>query len=115
MCSIKSIARLLIFCILVMRVVAAPIAARPLAAGIQTKTGFVVRVCAWPIQRPQRSTSASLVLRGPGGPHRETFAANGQARSLGLDTPSNPFRSAFGIGRFIHDPRSHRRLDRPRC
>ena len=62
----SSMMRLLVF-LLIIRVFAAPITARPITAKLPTYRGFVVRVCAWPAHRPHREVSNQLLAaRGNG-------------------------------------------------
>ena len=57
-----SMARTLVILLLTLRVLAAPLAMRPEPFRNPSNYRLVVRVCAWPAQRPQRSlTSTSLV------------------------------------------------------
>src|SRR6185437_3481300 len=60
--------------LLALRVVAAPIAARPDAPTSSASHRFVIRKCSWPVQRPYRATAASILrpsLPGHGaGPER---------------------------------------------
>lgn len=55
-------ARILIV-LLALRVVDAPIAARPDPPRPPSHSRFVVRVCAWPAQRPQRVTAPAIRTR----------------------------------------------------
>jgi hypothetical protein len=64
---ISSMARILILLLLILRFLAAPIAARPDSYRPHTKAGFIVRVCAWPAQRPHRSTACPISLPSYGG------------------------------------------------
>src|SRR4051812_24411057 len=53
-----------LFIFLILRMVASPLALRPESPGPRSNFRFVVRVCAWPDQRFQRTPSASVVLEG---------------------------------------------------
>ena len=59
--------RTLVILLLMLRVVASPLAMRPDSHRTPTIYRLVARVCAWPVQGPLRSLSAtSLVPRFPG-------------------------------------------------
>jgi hypothetical protein len=50
--------------LLILRVLAAPLAMRPASPKSATKSRLVARVCAWPVPRAERSSlTASFVLR----------------------------------------------------
>ena len=55
-------ARILIT-LLVLRVLAAPIAARPDITWPTSHGRFIVRVCSWPAQRPMRVTTPAVLVR----------------------------------------------------
>lgn len=63
-------ARILV-ALLVLRVVAAPAAARPDPPRPPSHARFIVRVCSWPAQRPQRVTTPALWTRRPVAPQDE--------------------------------------------
>src|SRR6476646_3061360 len=80
-------ARILIV-LLVLRVVAAPIALRPDTPRHSTNDRFVVRVCSWPVQRALRPASfASLIVRPRG-------AAGGRASDW-FPSPRHQARGEF--------------------
>jgi hypothetical protein len=54
----------ILICLLMLRVVAAPITLRPTTYRPQAKHGFVVRICSWPTQRMDRSNIAAIVAPG---------------------------------------------------
>jgi hypothetical protein len=109
----SSMTRILI-ALIVLRVLAAPISARPDLPKAPSDARFIVRVCAWPAQRAQRlSASASLVSRFSG-------------RGAWVSRPSAPsyprLASLWTLGRlslrlppFYRDPSALRLLDSPRC
>ena len=57
---IKGTTRILILVLLILRVLAAPVSARPYSYGPHPKAGFVIRHCKWPAQRPQRATASAI-------------------------------------------------------
>jgi hypothetical protein len=75
----RSMTRALVV-LLVLRVVAAPIAARPDPPTPSAGHPFVFRKCAWPAPRPQRMTSVSILRpshRGPGrGPKADPISGH---------------------------------------
>jgi hypothetical protein len=52
----------ILFSLLFLRVLAAPIALQPSTFKPPSNVSFIVRVCAWPAQRPQRVTTVSLLV-----------------------------------------------------
>jgi hypothetical protein len=105
----------IVISLLFLRVLAAPIAARPDTDRPPSTDRFIVRVCAWPAQRPQRSTSASLLLpsfRGARRPDQGDWLAVSQAQASG-----SPGRSILArrVALSFHDTTAWRRLDRLRC
>jgi len=111
---IKSMTRILIL-LLVLRVLAAPIAARPDSYRPHSKAGFIVRVCAWPAQRPQRSNTSAISVPGYGGRgyggNTARFAGT-TARTLAFLTRARLFHR---VVLSFHDPSSLRLIDSPRC
>src|SRR5689334_11912916 len=65
----------ILIALLVLRVLAAPVALRPDLAETSTSDRFIVRVCVWPAQRPQGATTMSLLIRRTG--RRNTDAIRG--------------------------------------
>jgi hypothetical protein len=106
--------RILIF-LLILRVLAAPIAARPNCYRPLSKTGFIVRVCVWPAQRPQRLTASSICLSGDGsrgqGERMHGFWST-TARTL-----ISPMRARLfhQVTESFHDLSAFRLIDSPRC
>jgi hypothetical protein len=110
----KSVTRILTL-LLVLRVLAAPIAARPDSYRPHPKSGFIVRVCAWPAQRPQHSNASVMSVpdyggRGHGG-NTARFPGT-SARALSFLTRARVFHR---VVLSFHDPGSYRIIDSPRC
>jgi len=106
--------RILIF-LLTLRVLAAPIAARPDCYRPVSKTGFIVRVCMWPAQGPQRLTACSTSLRGDGsrgqGEHMHGFLSAAARAHI------SPIRAHLlhQVTVSFHDLSAFRLIDSPRC
>ena len=98
--------------LLILRVVAAPITARPDTARPPSQARFIVRVCAWPAQRPQRLTSASILLpRSGNNPRNVRFVSFPRS----LDRADGSLIRAR-LSRLTHQDTSSVHLsDCPRC
>jgi hypothetical protein len=96
-------------------VVAAPIAARPDTPKPSSNDRFIVRVCAWPAQRPQRPTCAPVRQVRPGGGRRDEgsgFIPGHRDRPAGALSGTGLSR----LGPLVTRNRSGVRLsDCPRC
>ncbi len=111
---LKRMTRILIL-LLILRVLAAPIAARPDSYRPHPKAGFIVRVCAWPAQRPQHSNGSAMRVPDDGGHgHGGNNAAfpGTSARALAFLTRARLFHR---VVLSFHDPGSYRPIDSPRC
>jgi hypothetical protein len=73
----------LLVALLVLRVLAAPVAIRPVERGPHPHYGFTARICAWPPQRPQRLWSSWGVNRRAGSRGPAGFV-NAVASHLGV-------------------------------
>jgi hypothetical protein len=109
--------RILVFLLLILRLVAAPISARkPEGQEAGSKNaGFTVRVCKWPAQRLDRSTVSSIaVARKPGlmsGVQTPIFC--GGSRSVAaFPIFICPFHQSTAPAQ---DLSARRRVDSPRC
>jgi hypothetical protein len=112
--SIAGLTRILIS-LLILRVLAAPIAARPDTPKPPSNDRFIVRVCAWPAQRPQRLTSASILrpsFRGSGRDAKANVIPDSQAPPLRELSQSVLSRLAIMSDR---DTTAFRIVDSPRC
>src|SRR3954447_10149428 len=74
---LAGMARCLIL-LLVLRMIAAPLALRPGSPASGSNSHYIVRVCAWPAQRLQRTPPVALILRrhlggDPGADHDPDF------------------------------------------
>jgi hypothetical protein len=102
----------IVILLLVLRMFAAPIAARPVSTRPYVKAGFIVRVCAWPAKR---SHDAAIGVCEHGGCwHGEipsTFSS-ATTQSLAIRTR---FRSFDRVVVASHGPGWRRRIDSPRC
>jgi hypothetical protein len=100
---------------LILRVVAAPITVRPDPSNPSTNDRVIVRVCAWPAQRPQRLTYSSIVL-----PRSRNDVRKGSAfpywGSRGHAAGSLTRERLSGLILLVsHDTSSVHRSDCPRC
>jgi hypothetical protein len=106
--------RILIF-LLILRVLAAPIAARPDCYRPLSKTGFIIRVCMWPAQGPQRLTASSTSLPS------EDSRGQGERMHGFLSTTACTLISPIRAHLFhqvtvsFHDLSAFRLNDSPRC
>ncbi len=107
----KSMSRILIL-LLVLRVCAAPIAARPNTFRPYPKAGFIVRVCAWPAQRARESAISARENGGYG--HGENTAI---FPSITARTPTllSRVRVSDRVELSFHAPSARRVVDCPRC
>jgi hypothetical protein len=101
--------------LLFLRMLAAPIAARPDTPKPPSTDRFIVRFCAWPAQRPQCVNSATVLrpsFRGSRCFAGADWIAVSQAHALG-----SPGRSALSllITRSFHGTSALRLDDSPRC
>jgi hypothetical protein len=107
----KSMSRILIV-LLVLRVFAAPIAARPSTFRPYPKAGFIVRVCAWPAQRSQDSVISTQQNGGCGHGENTAIFPSATAQALALLTR---VRLLDRVVWTFHGPSSRRPIDSPRC
>ncbi len=109
--AINGVTRILIL-LLLFRVLAAPIAARPESHRPYAKAGFIVRVCAWPARASMYSAVGSPEYddRLPGGDAAEFLPAS--ARAIAFLTRARVFH--WVVLRY-HDPSSCRIRDSLRC
>ena len=110
----ERMSRILIF-LLILRVLAAPIAARPDSYRPHSKTGFIVRICAWPAERSQRLNGSAIRVPGYGGRGHggnTTVFSGTSARAVALLTRAQVFHR---IVLSFHNPSSLRPIDTPRC
>ncbi len=105
------ILRSLVF-LLVLRMIAAPIAARPDLPKPSDHGRFVARVCAWPAQRPQRPASAWIAQTREGGSNRD--AGPGRFLRRGALAPNALTRARLSRLARRHGT-SVRLSDCPRC
>jgi hypothetical protein len=108
---IKSMSKILIL-LLVLRVFAAPIAARPDSYRPYAKAGFIVRVCAWPAQRSHDSAISVPDNGGRGYGGNTAVFPGTSARALALLTRAHLFDR---VVLSFHNPSSRRLIDSPRC
>jgi hypothetical protein len=105
---LRGMTRVLIL-LLILRVLAAPIAARPDSYRPHPKDGFIVRVCAWPVHRS--NASAICAPRNSNGENTAMFPVTTD-RAIAFLTRS------FRLDRLalsLHEPSSRRLIDSPRC
>lgn len=105
---LRGMTRILVL-LLILRVLAAPIAARPDSYRPHPKAGFIVRVCAWPVQRSD--TSAIHVPGNSDGANTAMFPVT-TGRAIAFLTPA---RRLDRLALSLHDPSSRRLIDSPRC
>jgi hypothetical protein len=113
--STMRLLRILTIVLLVLRVLAAPITTRPANYRPGAKAGFIVRICAWPAQRPHRATESLIAASRDFGPgHR--------APKRGFRGTMRLARTSPILGRVFHQVNwsggelsARRRLDSPRC
>jgi hypothetical protein len=98
--------------LLILRVIAAPVTARPDPPRSADGPRFVVRVCAWPAQRAQRPTVApqrEFRSEGPGAVPAGRLSPTSRAGASG------PLTGARLFGLSFRDSDLVRVHDRPRC
>jgi hypothetical protein len=64
----------ILFLLIVLRMLAAPVALRPDAPKAPIYHRFIVRMCAWPAHRPQRINAAEHLVSRPDGDDRRARA-----------------------------------------
>jgi hypothetical protein len=108
---LKGMSRILIL-LLILRVLAAPIAARPDSYRPHSKTGFIVRVCAWPAHRSHASAVRVANCDGHGHGGNTAMFPGTTTRALAFLTRRRLFDP---VVLSFHDLSSRRLIDSPRC
>src|SRR4051812_37740326 len=70
--------RTLVILLLILRVLAAPLAMRPVSYRTPSHYHLVARICAWPVQRSPFAASLVLASRGRGPNHTEDRGYGGR-------------------------------------
>src|SRR3954468_16177032 len=102
----------ILIALLTLRVLAAPVAARPDTPHSPSAHRFIVRICAWPAQRPQRATAVAILLPGSRGTVPDPRTAAIRATTLRDLSRSALSRLAAPS---VRDATAHRVIDSPRC
>jgi len=97
---------------LILRIFAAPVAARPDAARSLNEHRFIVRICAWPVQRPERPTLTSRLSVGSTGRSHFTIAGDNRVANDRRNGSSARIRHSL-IRSYVINP--VHLDDRPRC
>jgi len=102
----------ILIALLILRVLAVPVAARPDSSPSPSAHRFIVRICAWPAQRPPRPNDVAILLlgcRGPvPGPRPFAFWA------ASLADPDRPPLSRLASSS-VRQSTANRIIDGPRC
>jgi hypothetical protein len=98
--------------LLILRVVAAPITARPDAPTPLSQGRFIVRVCAWPAERPRRLAAGSDFSVRPGNHERDPSPASPVLRACAEPTRG---RLSLLMASALGDRPPVRLSDCPRC